>query len=166
MLFDLFESQEIQNNVSENTRYSISLLGNVSGDVSLKEHSGYCQGRIRRGTEGALFYFPSVVLFPFSVLIFCLVCYVSLQGAREWTRVIYQHYTSLGWSVYGISQSGCQSGVCKEEVHWSKLVDSEKWSIDKVLRISFYCSHHYTCDRIARNLAKHTIASSMVTCCS
>ena len=36
MLFDLFESQEIQNNVSENTRYYISLVGNVSGDVSLR----------------------------------------------------------------------------------------------------------------------------------
>ena len=162
MLFDLFESQEIQNNVSENTRYSISLLGNVSGDVSLKEHSGYCQGRIRRGTEGALFYFPSFVLFPFPVFLFSLVCYFSLQGAREWTRVIYQHYTSLGWSVYGISQSGCQSGVCKEEVHWSKLVDSEKWSIDKFLRISFYCSHHYTCDRKKFSKAYHSFSNGDV----
>ena len=83
MLFDLFESQEIHNNVSENTRYYISLVGNVSGDVSLRTILVSCQGRIRRGTEGALFYFPSFVLFPFPVLIFCLVCYVSLKGARE-----------------------------------------------------------------------------------
>lgn len=80
MLFDLFESQEIQNNVSENTRYYISLVGYVSGDVSLKEHSGYCQGRIRRGTEGALFYFPSfagIVSICCSHILFGLLRFVA-----------------------------------------------------------------------------------------
>lgn len=84
MLFDLFESQEIQNNVSENTRYYISIVGNVSGDVSLRNILVI----VREESEGVpkvlCFIFHNLpVLFPFSVLIFCLVCYVSLQGARE-----------------------------------------------------------------------------------
>lgn len=160
MLFDLFESQEIQNNVSENTRDCISLVGNVSGDVSPKKHTGFLSRKIQKGNRRcSLFYFSSFVLFLSLVLLFCLVCCVLLQGAREWTRVIYQHYTSLGWSVYGISQSGCQSGVCKEEVHWSKLVCPEKWSIDNLLRICFYCNHHYTCDRKKFSKAYHSFLS-------
>lgn len=44
-----------------------------------------------------------------------------MKGSWGWIGVIYERNASVGWSLLGISPSGCQFGVCKEEVHWSKI---------------------------------------------